>query len=468
MTPRHIILRQPHMEHLIDLPELTDMPDDELRALEQLMAFCVDQELEDPQAPDIRAYCALNDQSSADIEALGSAMRCLDMPEEFLVEVKEIAADVRYRAEFRGITNERTRDYVREVSVAVDALPADWQVTLRKFHKLGTLDRMQSRLGMFTWSARRAGLPVDLGCIEALQAFYQDIRARSVASQTKQNGKAGLKSDIDTPRWAYLRGTWEELYRFARLHDCNDDTLEELGITFQTLRAKEAGQSALKMTKVMKSGSASSLLAKARQMLIAANEAPRADLRHARRNRAAAIALGIGVPARPRDVFEHHIFGEGIFYENGAYVFRYHPQKTRRTINEPFEVELLPEGWSQFIDALILQDQDPRYLGDLRAKAMEQRRPLYVNYDGSHCVYAWYSRQWAAVTGTGGHIARTLIYDEMSDLGEFGLRYAKSKTHHVTDQISDKYRSDRAIAASRKIAKTTMIGRGYDDDISKL
>ena len=44
MTPRHIILRQPHMEHLIDLPELTDMPDDELRALEQLMAFCVDQE----------------------------------------------------------------------------------------------------------------------------------------------------------------------------------------------------------------------------------------------------------------------------------------------------------------------------------------------------------------------------------------------------------------------------------------
>ncbi|WP_237273074.1 hypothetical protein [Sulfitobacter sp. M220] len=99
---------------------------------------------------------------------------------------------------------------------------------------------------------------------------------------------------------------------------------------------------------------------------------------------------------------------------------------------------------------------------------MEQQRPLYVNYDGSHCVYAWYSRQWAAVTGTGGHIARTLIYDEMSDLGEFGLRYAKSKTHHVTDQISDKYRSDRAIAASRKIAKTTMIGRGHDDDISKL
>ena len=134
MPPRHIILRQPHMEHLIDLPELTDMPDDELRALEQLMAFCVDQELEDPQAPDIRAYCALNDQSSADIEILGSAMRRLDMPEEFLVEVKEIAADVRYRAEFRGITNERNRDYVREVSVAIDALPADWQVTLRKFH----------------------------------------------------------------------------------------------------------------------------------------------------------------------------------------------------------------------------------------------------------------------------------------------------------------------------------------------
>ena len=222
------------------------------------------------------------------------------------------------------------------------------------------------------------------------------------------------------------------------------------------------------MTKVMKIGSASSLLVEARAMLAAVADVERADWRHARRNCAAAIALGIGVPARPRDVFEHHIFGQGLFYEHGAYVFRYHPQKTRRTINEPFEVELDPEGWSPFIDALILQDQDPRYLDELRAKAIAERRPLYVNYDGTRCVYPWYSRIWAKVTGTGGHIARTLIYDEMAGLGEFGLRYSKSSAHHVTDQISDKYRSDQAVAASRKIAKSAMVSRSLDDDISEL
>lgn len=174
------------------------------------------------------------------------------------------------------------------------------------------------------------------------------------------------------------------------------------------------------------------------------------------------------MPARPRDVFEHHIFGKGLFYENGAYVFRYHPQKTRRTIREPFEVELDAETWSPFIDALILQDQDPRYLNDLRAKVIAEQRPLYVNYDRSRCAYPWYSRQWAAVTKTGGHIARTLIYDEMADLGEFGLRYSKGATNQVTDQIGDKYRSDRAIASSRKIAKAAMAARGKNDDISKL
>ena len=72
------------------------------------------------------------------------------------------------------------------------------------------------------------------------------------------------------------------------------------------------------------------------------------------------------------------------------------------------------------------------------------------------------------MTGTGGHIARTLIYDEMAGLGEFGIRYSKSTAHHVTDQIGDKYRSDQAIAASREIAKRAMMARGQDDDIDGL
>lgn len=468
MSPRHVILRQPHMQHLIDLPELSEMPDDELRALEGLMAFCADQELEEPLASDIRAYCELQDQLPADLEALSKSMWRLGMPDTFLASLEQVNVTLKHRVYFKGITKGRNRDYEREVSVPLEELPADWQVTLRKLHKLGTLDRMQSRLGMFAWSARRAGLPVDLGCIKALQTFYEDIRSRSIARQREQDAKQGLVSDIDIPRWAYLRGTWEELYRFARIHGCNAETLEELGITFQTLTTKEAGQSSQKMTKVMKIGTASRLLANARQVLATANDVERADWRHARRNCAAAIALGIGVPARPRDVFEHHIFGEGIFYENGAYLFRYHPRKTRRTINEPFEVELNPEGWSPFIDALILQDQEPRYLDELRAKAIAERRPLYVNYDGTRCVYPWYSRQWAKVTGTGGHIARTLIYDEMAGLGEFGLIYSKSSAHHVTNQISDKYRSDQAISASREIAKKTMVARGQGDDLSTL
>ncbi len=52
------------------------------------------------------------------------------------------------------------------------SLPEATPVPLRKFHKLGTLERIQSRLGMFAWSARQAGLQVDLGGIEALQTFY--------------------------------------------------------------------------------------------------------------------------------------------------------------------------------------------------------------------------------------------------------------------------------------------------------
>lgn len=93
---------------------------------------------------------------------------------------------------------------------------------------------------------------------------------------------------------------------------------------------------------------------------------------------------------------------------------------------------LLRPHWNRFLDALILQDQDPAYLPEIRARVIAEQRPLYVNYDRSPCTYSWYSRAWKSVTGTGAHIARTLIYDEMADLGEFGIQYAHGVNHHLS------------------------------------
>ncbi len=462
MTPRHVLLRQPHMAHLLDHPALTVMHDAEIAALERFMGFCGQHSLDDPGGADLAAFAQLQDQTPDALEALSTALRALDVPGDFLAEIRETAGLVRHRETFRGVPKDLNRSYERSVTVPPCDLPRDWQDTLRRLHIKGQfaeaiLDRMTRRLGAFAWSAARAGLAVDIGCIAAQKALYRDMRARSAA---KNDG---------VPRWAYLRSTWEELARFARCHGCADEICDHLAADYDELCTLESLQDAKKLSKAMQTGTASGLLAEARRLLEASEQVSSAPLRHARRNRAAAIALGVAIPARPADVFEKHHFGMGIFFDphRGAYRFRYTPKKTRRRTARPLNIALKPY-WNRFIDALILQDLDPKYLGELRAQAFAKNRPLYVNFDGSHCAYPWYSHQWKVVTGTGGQIARTLIWDQMADHGAFGIEYASRANHHGI-AMRRKYSTEVTTRAAYDQAQEIMIGLGpLEDDISDL
>ena len=343
-------------------------------------------------------------------------------------------------------------------------MPEDWQRTLRRLrlediYSKSICERMERRLGMFVWSAQQAGRPVDLGDTAALKALYKDIRARSAA---KHDG---------TPRWAYVRSTWEELRRFARAHGSSEAIWDKLTKTYENSAQLESRQQALKVTKAREAGSLPDLLLTAEEMLAAACDEKHPQMRHALRNRAAAIALGCAVPARPQDVFEHHILGKGIIFEPGraAYRFSYTPQKTRTTTGAAIDIPLLPT-WNKFIDAVVLQDQDPRYLGHLRAKAITDERPLYIHYDGTPAAYPWYSRMWSIVAKTGGHIARTLVYDEGVLSGEVGIQYGRCVNGHAAGSaVVSKYRSERAAKALIARGQDIMAaGYGAEDDIADL
>ncbi len=91
-------------------------------------------------------------------------------------------------------------------------------------------------------------------------------------------------------------------------------------------------------------------------------------------------------------------------------------------------------------------------------------------------VYAWYSRAWTIVTGTGGHIARTLIYDDAVAHGEDGIQGARLATGHAPNSpIVAAYRSETAARAHvirGQAIMSELSGDGFDDeegeDISDL
>ena len=465
MIPRHALLIQPNMAGLRDHPAVTAMPDPELRALAAFMEFCAEHRIGDPRAPDIRAFATLEGQAPDALGNLAEAFDRLDLPKAMARAARETAEAQRHRLFFKGITKGVNRAYTRRVSVPVEALPAGWQKTLQRLHLTGEfstsiLDRMERRLGMFVWSAQEAGCSIDLGDTPALQAFYTDMRARSAA---KNDG---------TPRWAYLRGTWEELRRFARAHGLPQEVWDKLSTSYDELVRLEGRQEALKIAKARAAGTLHGLLQEAEEMLAKAAHEKHPQMRHALRNRAAAIALGCAVPARPEDVRAHHILGVGVTFDSGrgAYRFRYWPTKTKGAKPRPLNIPLRPT-WNKFIDALILQDQDPSYLGALRAKVMSEHRSLYVQYDGAAAAYPWYSRMWRIVAKTGGHIARTLVYDEGAAVGETGIQYGRAANGHAPEgNIVAKYRSERAAQALVARGQDVMAGidGGLQEDISDL
>ena len=484
MIPRAVLLRQPHMEGLRDhfAAVLDAMPDAELRAIEAFMRFCAEHRIGDPKKADIDGFAEMGDQTPELMLILADALHRLGLPEQMCDSARLAAEARRHRISFKGITKGVNRAYTRQVSVPVEALPAAWQATLKRLRLEekfadSILTRMTSRLGMFAWSAERAGLPLDLSDIAALKALYDDMRARSVAKQRRSDEKKGRIRTDYTPRWSYLRSTWEELRRFARAHGLPQDVWDQISVTYTELAGLESRQESTKIAKARAAGSRLELLREAEKMLDDAKFKNLPHLRHAARNYAAAIALGCAVPARPEDVVTHHILGVGITFEPGrnAYRFRYTPQKTRFSTGQKINIPLRP-AWNKFIDALILQDQDPRYLGQMRAKAIEETRPLYVHYDGTPAVYAWYSRVWTIVTGTGGQIARTLIYDDAVAHGEDGIQGARLAAGHAPNSpIVAAYRSEtaaRAHVTRSQAIMSELSGDGFDDeegeDISDL
>jgi hypothetical protein len=80
------------------------------------------------------------------------------------------------------------------------------------------------------------------------------------------------------------------------------EVVARLSTNYKELARLERSQSAQKFTKLQNAGTASGLLALAEERLARADETTQPHLRHARRNAAVAIPIGIILPARPEDV----------------------------------------------------------------------------------------------------------------------------------------------------------------------
>ena len=446
VTARAHILAKPAFQPLIGHPALDALPLANLRVLDSFFDFLVARGKGAPSAGDAAAWAAIERIDDEDLlETLIDALGALAPSHSVLHSLRDAATGARHRANFRGqAPKSRRRRYVRTVSVDPSALPEDWMALLRamgmglsgkiKAPAPDIVVRLEQKLCQFAWSAKKAGLPVELR-LRQLQAYYEDLEGRRLRAATR-------------------RASWEELHRFAR-YIGDKQAVALLAPTLSILRIAEQGETPLKFKALLEAGTTLTVLRKARKRLKKASASPLPDRRHSGRNRAAAFALGAIAPLRRE--WHRIVFGDTLTWSaEEGYRITLVPQKTSEINPTPYCPQI-HEDFAVFIDALILQDHDPAYLGDLRDMVIKRRRPLFVTYDGLPCAQSTVSRYWAEEIGTGAHIARTMIHDHSVDLalagrlgeGEafdpvsLGVRLGMAFCHQTAARTAVKYESEQ-------------------------
>lgn len=473
MTRRiQAILRAPHMRGVAHLPGIANATAVELEALEPFIGFCAHHRIMAPAVADIRAFLSLAIPSKpADpnaveiwqldgliqIEALSRALQALGFSPALIEAATAAGEEFQHRSSYRTHNHGIRRTYRRTVSVPVSELPLDWQQTLRKLRRdqtyaLSIIERMERRLGMFAWSADQSGMPIDIESTEAECALYDDLIDRSTAKAI-ENGEDPAEAQ---PRWAYLRSTAEELRRFATHHGASHPTSERFDRNYRGFTGLESRQTPIKMFNALQAPTLPVTLATARIHLEEANATSNVAHRHQRRLKACARGITVACPPRARDVVDRMLWGKGVFYhaDTNSYAFKYTQSKVGKMLNVNFQ-----PSFNIFFNALLLGDNDPRYLPQLRDQAMTQHRPIFLRYEGDPVAYGWFGRTWDDAIGSSSHLARTLLQTFLADLGEPGLDYGKTAMGHRGNRSFQKYRDDHARKISADVAADAFSAR---------
>ncbi|MER2508141.1 MAG: hypothetical protein ABTQ27_05215 [Amaricoccus sp.] len=455
------LLAQRHWGPFLHLPGLADLPDPDLRAADSFFGFVARHGVADPQPHDIAVWASSDgDDPAQRIAQLSKAMAVL-VP-AFVGRVGEAAAALprgkatsgdSAPASNAGATAAPRRPAAhdwdpiarparkaprkRTVSVYPWELPADIQDALRRMARgipgndvvvsPQIMRRLREKMCQFAWSAQRAGLPVALS-EEAVLRYQEDVTARS------RGGKNGL-------RWATIRASIEEIYRYARYIGAPEEISRILAKDSAILESRENRQKALKHAALARTGNTTmSLLDQADDLLEAAEVAAEARKRHQMRN--GACILGIYPVAPLRNASAYLIFGVTLFWRSNAWVIDTEIRKTLAFNPDPFVMALQPQH-GRFIDAVLLGDAPPRYLPQLRKQALDAERPLFVLPDGTPAAASYVPRIFKEMTKNSFTTTRTMLHTDLSSsIGIAGREMAMAACHQVGKEIHKKYETD--------------------------
>ena len=333
----------------------------------------------------------------------------------------------------------------RKVSLNPWQLPEEWQRALRQAAQglpgerapapaRDILQRMRDKLCQLAWAARQDGLPEAL--TEEVTGHYLNVL------------EARLRRRAHGIRWATMRATSEELYRFARyMGSVPESDMAFLRRRLSRYDLLERGQDARKFYALLETGNTTlGILDKAEALLGSIDEDMSAEQRHRLRHAGAILGLYSVVPLRNADA--DLVFGRTLLWESETWVIDTEISKTRKWNPEPLVVPLEPE-FARFIDVVVRGDHEDWHLSELRAQAIEAERRLFLHPDGSRPSSSYIARIFKKHAGTSFTTTRTMLHtDQAISRGEAGTRDTMAIAHQTSPETAQKYQEKRVRKAA--------------------
>jgi hypothetical protein len=459
---RNEILAKPRWQSMAMLPQLLGLPLDQLSALDSLIDFMSEQGITQLTSADARVWArlTLGRDGLAQAQKAVLALEGAEAPE--IHALRSAAEDLRKCRDYAAITRKPRRKYKRRISVPYSELPERWRDQLacvdgqrqdRTIARVDSLfDRMVQKLCQYAWFMRESDLEVEL-TVEGLRAFYQFETTRI--------------STHGTPlRPATVLATFSDLRDYMRYSgDYPSDLLDQMNTVVQKLEDGADGVIAKKYA-ALANLEVKKIIPRAMSVLEGLTKYNNPAQRLIQRNRAMALALPPMTPLR-REWHDLH-FGRDLVWFDGRYRFKdYKLQKTRNIPGREIYEGSVEPSVQHFVDAVLLQDDDPRFLEAFRARAEKDGRPLFLHPNGSEVATNYVSQVWSVEFGTGAHINRTILYEIMFALGLDATHGAMLINDHNSGPSTKKYIGKQARAFAFAVAceaRDEMFSDLSDDD----
>ncbi|PFG63743.1 hypothetical protein AXZ77_2355 [Thioclava sp. ES.031] len=417
----------------------------EVNRLDEWLRFLHERDIRLPKSQDYIEFAG-KWASEAPLTALKTTFGKLEIPKiPWVAEELDLAISA-IRAKRFGSGKRNRSSWPLKKSVTRDALPTEWQSLLNDVEagggegsplSTGFLPTVEVALRTLCFCCQDIGLPCEINR-ETTLALVEELKQRGARNATIEINISALR-------------------RFAKLLGLDETVMADLRNIERDFFCKKQSDIPKKFKKLEQVGSVGKVLGRATDLLAASRFEQSLELRMAKLNAAATLALFSLIPLRVRDT--NLLWGVHVTHTGGRYRIDVRTSKTGSEFHGEISDFVTP-----FLDALLLRGCDEAFLGEKRVEAIKSRRSLFAHANGRHMSDKRVANLWKRHLKCGPHIARSIVHTELGRMGREGVEMALSLCAQ-RDQRTAKFYQGKAMHDALLLETNGLLLSGFSNDL---